>query len=176
MCAALSAFLSLCKKPSDTELPPKSARALLLSSFYHRTPPLLRLSARYTCDRSAFQTHLIAFQTPVTPTPSFPRLPLRRVRTQLSAAQILHVPWPSLPPFPEPTPPQPRVVERMIFYACHSSPHTDTAYERHAEPTLLPTFVRAHVCRCVCARARFFPPRSSIFVCSSFFFYTLRCT
>lgn len=62
----LSAFLSLCKKPSDTACHPK-AWALLLFSFYHRT--LLALAPLLTCDRSAFQTHLIAFQTPVTPTP-----------------------------------------------------------------------------------------------------------
>lgn len=66
MCVALSAFLRLCKKPSDTERHPK-ARALLLSSFYHCT--LLALSTLLTCDRRSFQKHLIAFQTPVTPTP-----------------------------------------------------------------------------------------------------------
>lgn len=71
----------------------------------------------------------------------FLRLPHRHTRTQLSVAQILYIPWPSLPPLPELTPPQPRVVEKIIFYACHSSPHTDTAYERHTEPTFLPTFV-----------------------------------
>lgn len=70
----------------------------------------------------------------------FPRLPHRRTRTQLTAAQILYIPWPSLPPLPELTPPQPRLVEKIIFYAFRSSPHTDTAYERHTEPTFLPTF------------------------------------
>lgn len=134
----LSAFPSLCKKPSATECHPK-AWALLLFSFYHRT--LLALAPLLTCDKSAFQTHLIAFQTPVTPTPISKTPPHRRTRTQLSAAQILYIPWPSLPPLPELTPPQPLVVEKIIFYACHSSPHTDTAYERHTEPTLQPTFV-----------------------------------
>ena len=64
-CVVLSAFLSLCKKPSDTKCHPK-ARALLLFSFYHRT--LLALATLLTCDRSFFQKHLIAFQTAVTPT------------------------------------------------------------------------------------------------------------
>lgn len=92
----------------------------------------------------------------------FLRLPHTCTRTQLSAAQILYIPWPSLPPLPELTPPQPRVVEKIIFYACHSSPHTDTAYERHTEPTLLPTFV------CVWCTSL---SVSRIFLCSLFFFF-----
>lgn len=75
----------------------------------------------------------------------FGRLPHTRTRTQLSAARMLCIPWPCLPPLPELTPPQPRVVEIIIFYACHSSPHTDTVYERHTKPTCLPTFVWARV-------------------------------
>lgn len=67
----------------------------------------------------------------------FLRLPRTRTRTQLSAAQILYIPWPSLPPLPELTPPQPRVVEKIIFYACHGSPHRDAAYERRSKPTSL---------------------------------------
>lgn len=114
------------------------------------TVHFLLLLPLLTCDGCAFQTHLIAFQTPVTPTPvsKTPTHTHTRTRTQLSAAQILYIPWPSLPPLPELTPPQPRVVEKIIFYACHSSPHTDTAYERRTEPAFLPTFVCA-LCTCL---------------------------
>lgn len=76
----------------------------------------------------------------------FGRLPRTRTRTQLSAARALRIPWPPLPPLPELTPPQPRVVEIIIFYAFRGSPHTDTVYERRTKPTCLPTFVWARVC------------------------------
>lgn len=64
-------------------------------------------------------------------------------RTQLPAAQILYIPWPPLPALPELTPPQPRLVGKIIFYACYSSPHRETAYERYNKPASLPTFVWA---------------------------------
>ena len=135
----LSAFLSLSKKPSDTECHLK-AWALLLSSFYQRGS-LLSLPSLPVIG-APFKRTSLHFKRPWLPLP-FPRLPRRRTRTQLSAAQILYIPWPSLPPLPELTPPQHWAVEKMIFYACHSSPHTDTAYERHTEPTSLPF---RHVC------------------------------
>lgn len=75
----------------------------------------------------------------------FGRLPRTRTRTQLSAARMPRIPWPSLLPLPELTPPQPRVVEIIIFYAFYSSPHTDTVYERRTKPTCLPTFVWARL-------------------------------
>lgn len=137
MCVVVSAFLSLCEKPSDTKCHPK-AWALLLFSFYHCT--LLAFAPHLTCDRSVFQTHLIAFQTPVTPTPVSKTPTYTFAHTAVSCPNI-RIPWPFLPPLPELTPPQPRVVEIIIFYACHSSPHKDTAYERHTKPTCLQTFV-----------------------------------
>lgn len=127
------------KSPSDTKCHPE-AWAPLLFSFYHRT--LLALFTMLTCDRSSFQKHLIAFQTPATPTP-ISKAPTQTY-THARSCQLPKYcisPGLLLPALPELTPPQPRLVGKIIFYACFSSPHIETAYERHSKPALLPTFV-----------------------------------
>lgn len=80
----------------------------------------------------------------------FLRLPHACTCTQLSAAQMLCIPWPFLPPLPALTPPQPRAVEIIIFYACHSSPHTDKDYERRTKLTCLQTCMSLSLCVHIC--------------------------
>lgn len=129
---------------SDCAKSPQIPNAILKHGHFS-SPPFITVHFLHSLPclpvtGAPFKSTSLHFKRQWLPLP-FPRLPRRRTRTQLSAAQILYIPWPSLPPLPELTPPQPRVVEKIIFYACHSSPHTDTAYERHTEPTSLPTFV-----------------------------------
>lgn len=111
--------------------------------------PLLLLSPRTSCrcvpaylwwERLSKRSSL-HFKSPQLPLPVSQTPTHARTCAQLSAVQILFIPWPFLPPLPALTPPQLRAVEIIIFYACHSSPHTDKDYKRWTKRSCLHVFL-----------------------------------
>lgn len=134
MCS-VECFSVCVKTPSDTKCHPEAWPPLLFS-FYHCT--LLTAASLLTCGGSDFKRTSLHFKSQQLPLQLL-RLPRARTSAQLSAAQILCIPWPFLPLLPALTPPQTRAVEIIIFYACHSSPHSDKDYERRTKPTGLQT-------------------------------------
>lgn len=144
----LSVPRSVWKAPQKPNATPKHGRR---SSSPFITARFLPLRPCLPVTGAPFKRTSLHFKSQQLPL-QFLRLPHARTCTQLSAAQILCIPWPFLPPLPALTPPQPRAVEIIIFYACHSSPHTDKDYEIHTKLTCLQTCMSLSLRVSICAQ------------------------